>query len=289
MTFGRQIDIILYNTLTIQSTPINKKQYKKTLVEELEKEDKDIILNNNEEDKDNYLGSEDEIDIDLPDYITLNVQKDTCQSVRFLLDDTKRKGDIYIPKEAIARLYSKYKGNKVLINEVAKFIENFYNRRSSRTIFSSNLYLRSIKCRLKYIVRDFIKGKLYYYLPTCLEIFVARYYDLKGELNSTIAGYLAFLSLRDLIYIQTFKEKTKGVTSSTTSIGNYNIQVVYIDDIATNLQDISYCIAALENYTTTLEEIVIKEELYNSIKYIADKINKLYKNLIIEERVRTIV
>ena len=121
--------------------------------------------------------------------------------VRFLLNDTKRKGDIYIPKEAIARLYSKYKGNKVLINKVTKFIENFYNRYSSYTIFSSNLYLYSIKCRLKYIVRDFIKGKLYYYLPTYLEILIARYYNLKGELNSTIASYLAFFGLRDLIYV----------------------------------------------------------------------------------------
>ena len=121
--------------------------------------------------------------------------------VRFLLDDTKYKGDIYIPEEAIAYLYSKYKGNKVLINKVAKFIENFYNYYSSYTIFSSNLYLRSIKCRLKYIVYDFIEGKLYRYLPTCLEILTARYYDSKGELNSTITGYLAFLSLRDLIYI----------------------------------------------------------------------------------------
>ena len=121
--------------------------------------------------------------------------------VRFLLDNTKCKGDIYIPKEIIACLYSKYKGNKVLINEVAKFIENFYNHYSSRTIFSSNLYLHSIKCYLKYIVRDFIKGKLYYYLPTRLEILVARYYDPKGELNNTITSYLTFLGLRDLIYI----------------------------------------------------------------------------------------
>ena len=138
-------------------------------------------------------------------------------------------------KEVIAYLYSKYKGNKVLINEVAKFIENFYNRRSSCIIFSNNLYLRSIKRYFKYIVRNFIKGKLYCYLPTCLEILVACYYDLKGELNSTITSYLAFLSLGDLIYIQTFKEKTKGVTSSTASIGNYDIQVIYIDNIATNL------------------------------------------------------
>ena len=194
-----------------------------------------------------------------------------------------------MPEEAIARLYSKYKGNKVLINEVTKFIENFYNRYSSRTVFSSNLYLRSIKCRLKYIVRNFIEGKLYYYLPTRLEILAARYYDPKGELNSTITSYLAFLGLGDLIYIQTFKEKTEGVTSSTASIGNYNIQVVYIDDIAANLQDMSYCIAALENYTTALEEIVTKEELYNSIKHVADKINELYKNLMTEKRVRTIV
>ena len=194
-----------------------------------------------------------------------------------------------MPKEAIACLYSKYKGNKVLINKVAKFIENFYNRRSSRTIFSSNLYLRSIKRRFKYIVCNFIKGKLYYYLPTCLEILVARYYDPKGELNSIIASYFAFLGLRDLIYVQTFKEKTEGVTSSTASIGNYDIQVVYIDDIAANLQDISCRIVALENYTTAPEEVVIKEELYNSIKHVADKINKLRKNLITEERVRAIV
>ena len=106
-----------------------------------------------------------------------------------------------MPEEVIARLYSECKGNKVLINEVAKFMENFYNRRSSRTVFSSNLYLRSIKRRLKYVVCDFIKGKLCRYLPTCLEILVARYYDPKGELNSTIAGHLAFLGLRDLIYI----------------------------------------------------------------------------------------
>ena len=140
-----------------------------------------------------------------------------------------------MPEEAIACLYSKYKGNKVLINKIAKFIENFYNYYSSRTIFSSNLYLYSIKRCLKYIVRNFIEGKLYYYLLTCLEILVACYYNLKGELNSTIASYFAFLSLRDLIYVQTFKEKTKGVTSSTVSIGNYNIQVVCIDNIAINL------------------------------------------------------
>ena len=140
-----------------------------------------------------------------------------------------------MPEEAIARLYSKYKGNKVLINEVTKFIENFYNRYSSYTIFSSNFYLRSIKYYLKYIVYNFIKGKLYYYLLTCLEILVARYYNPKGELNNTITSYLTFLGLRDLIYIQTFKEKTKGVTSSTTSIGNYNIQIMYIDNIAANL------------------------------------------------------
>ena len=121
--------------------------------------------------------------------------------VYFLLNNTKYKGDIYTPKEAIARLYSKCKGNKVLINKVAKFIENFYNYYSSRTIFSSNLYLRSIKRRLKYIVRNFIKGKLYHYLLTYPEILVARYYDPKGELNSTIASYLTFLGLRDLIYI----------------------------------------------------------------------------------------
>ena len=121
--------------------------------------------------------------------------------VYFLLDDTKYKGDIYIPEEVIARLYSKCKGNKVLINEVAKFIENFYNYYNSCTIFSSNLYLRSIKRYLKYIVRNFIKGKLYRYLPTRLEILAARYYNLKGELNSTIASYLAFFGLRDLIYI----------------------------------------------------------------------------------------
>ena len=175
------------------------------------------------------------MDIDSPDRITLDVQKDICQSVRFLLNDTKRKGDIYIPEEAIARLYSKYKGNKVLINKVAKFIENFYNCCSSRTIFFSNLYLRSIKCYLKYTVYDFIEGKLYRYLPTRPEILAARYYDPKRELNSTIASYLAFLGLRNLIYVQTFKEKTKGVTSSTTSIGNYDIQVACIDDIATNL------------------------------------------------------
>ena len=121
--------------------------------------------------------------------------------VYFLLNDTKYKGDIYIPKKVIAYLYSKCKGNKVLINKVAKFIENFYNRRSNYTIFSNNLYLRSIKCYLKYIVYNFIKGKLYHYLLTYLEILVARYYDLKGELNNTITSYLAFLGLRDLIYI----------------------------------------------------------------------------------------
>ena len=46
---------------------------------------------------------------------------------------------------------------------------------------------------------------------------------------------------------------------------------------------------ALENYTTALEEVVTKEELYNGIKYITNKINELYKNLIIEERICTIV
>ena len=46
---------------------------------------------------------------------------------------------------------------------------------------------------------------------------------------------------------------------------------------------------AFENYTTVLEEVITKEELYNSIKYIADKINKLRKNLIIEERIYTII
>ena len=98
-------------------------------------------------------------------------------------------------------MYSKCKGNKVLINKVVKFIENFYNYRSSCTVFSSNLYLRFIKCYFKYIVRDFIEGKLYRYLPTYLEILAARYYNLKGELNSTIASYLAFLGFGDLIYI----------------------------------------------------------------------------------------
>ena len=229
------------------------------------------------------------MDIDSPDYITLDVQKDTCQSVRFLLDNTKYKGDIYVPEEAIACLYSKYKGNKVLINEVAKFIENFYNRRSSCTVFFSNLYLRSIKRRLKYTVCNLIEGKLYYYLPTRPEILAACYYNSKGELNSTIAGYLAFLGLRDLIYIQTFKEKTEGVTSSTASIGNYDVQVVCIDNIAINLQDISCRIASLENRTIALEEVVTKEELYNGIKHVADKMNKLRKNLMTEERVCTIV
>ena len=38
-----------------------------------------------------------------------------------------------------------------------------------------------------------------------------------------------------------------------------------------------------------LEEVVTKEELYNSIKYIADKINKLYKNLITEKYIYAIV
>ena len=33
----------------------------------------------------------------------------------------------------------------------------------------------------------------------------------------------------------------------------------------------------------------MKEELYNSIKYIVDKINKLYKNLIIEEYIYSII
>ena len=33
----------------------------------------------------------------------------------------------------------------------------------------------------------------------------------------------------------------------------------------------------------------MKEELYNSIKHVADKINKLRKNLITEEYIRTIV
>ena len=46
---------------------------------------------------------------------------------------------------------------------------------------------------------------------------------------------------------------------------------------------------ALENYTTMLEEVVMKEELYNGIKYIANKINKLRKNLIIEEYIYTII
>ena len=64
---------------------------------------------------------------------------------------------------------------------------------------------------------------------------------------------------------------------------------MYIDNIAANLQDISYCIVALKNYTTALEEVVIKEELYNGIKYIADKINELRKNLIIEEYIYTII
>ena len=46
---------------------------------------------------------------------------------------------------------------------------------------------------------------------------------------------------------------------------------------------------ALENYTTILEEVVTKEELYNNIKYITNKINKLYKNLIIEEYIYAII
>ena len=62
-----------------------------------------------------------------------------------------------------------------------------------------------------------------------------------------------------------------------------------IDDIAANLQDISRCIATLENRTTALEEVVTKEELYNGMKYVANKINKLYKNLMTEERVYAIV
>ena len=64
---------------------------------------------------------------------------------------------------------------------------------------------------------------------------------------------------------------------------------MYIDNIAANLQDISRYIVALKNCTTMLEEVVTKEELYNNIKYIANKINKLCKNLIMEERVYTIV
>ena len=40
---------------------------------ELEEEDEDIALDDNEEDKDNYLGSKDEIDINSPDRVTLNV------------------------------------------------------------------------------------------------------------------------------------------------------------------------------------------------------------------------
>ena len=121
--------------------------------------------------------------------------------VCFLLDNTKYKGDIYIPEEVIAYLYSKCKGNKVLINKVAKFIKNFYNCCSSCIVFSSNLYLCSIKRYLKYMVRDFIEGKLYRYLPTCLEILIACYCDPKGELNNTIASYLTFFGLRDFIYI----------------------------------------------------------------------------------------
>ena len=38
-----------------------------------------------------------------------------------------------------------------------------------------------------------------------------------------------------------------------------------------------------------LEEVVTKEELYNSIKYVANKINKLYKNLIMEEYIYIII
>ena len=46
---------------------------------------------------------------------------------------------------------------------------------------------------------------------------------------------------------------------------------------------------ALENRTTILEEVVTKKELYNGIKHVANKINKLYKNLIIEEYIYTII
>ena len=288
-TFGRQIDIVPYDPPTTQFVPINKKQRKKTPIVESEEEDEDVALDDNEEDEDDYLGSEDEMDIDSPDRVTLDVWKDTRQSVRFLLDDTKRKGDICAPEEAIARLHGECKGNKVLINEVAKFMENFYNRRGSRTVFSSNLYLRSIKRRLKHAVRDFIEGKPCRHLPTRPEILAARYCDPKGELNSTIAGHLAFLGLGDLIHVQTFKEKTEGVTSGTAGIGNYDAQVARMDDIAANLQDMSRRIAALENRTAAPEEVVTKEELHNGMKHVADKMNELRKNLMTEERVRAIV
>ena len=46
---------------------------------------------------------------------------------------------------------------------------------------------------------------------------------------------------------------------------------------------------ALENRTVVLEEVVTKEELYNDIKHVVDKINKLRKNLIMEERIRAII
>ena len=72
-TFGRQIDIVPYDTPTTQSAPTNKKQRKKTPVVESEEEDEDVALDDNEEDNDDYLGSEDEMDIDLPDRITLDV------------------------------------------------------------------------------------------------------------------------------------------------------------------------------------------------------------------------
>ena len=44
---------------------------------ESEEEDEDVALNDNEEDNNDYLGSEDEMDIDSPDRVTLDIWKDT--------------------------------------------------------------------------------------------------------------------------------------------------------------------------------------------------------------------
>ena len=60
--------------------------------------DKEFIFKANKDNKDSNLGDKDEIDITLLDYITFNIYKDTCSLVYFFLNNTKYKGDIYIPK-----------------------------------------------------------------------------------------------------------------------------------------------------------------------------------------------
>lgn len=51
-----------------------------------------------------------------------------------------------------------------------------------------------------------------------------------------------------------FKEKTKGVAS--TSISTYNIYIIYIANIALRYKDISRDVLPIKNYTTIFKEVV---------------------------------